>query len=143
MPDDTRRSDRRNAEAMTQKTDTDTVKEASKTVQLASDQTVLASERTYASWLRTGCAALIAGLAVMRFMADVLNDWETRIITFLLIAFSIFCFLIATWRLRQLQKWLPRSEIPHLPFPMSAGLSAMLTMASLFALLALWQMNGQ
>jgi putative membrane protein len=132
-----------NAYLMTQDNETETVKEASKAVQLASDRTVLASERTYASWLRTGCAALIAGLAVMRFMADVLNDWETRIITFLLIMFSIFCFVIATWRLRQLQKWLPHSEIPHLPFPMSAGLSAMLTVASLFALLALWEMNGK
>jgi putative membrane protein len=128
---------------MTQDNETETVREASKAVQLASDRTVLASERTYASWLRTGCAALIAGLAVMRFMADVLNDWETRVITFLLIVFSIFCFMIATWRLRQLQKWLPYSEIPHLPFPMSVGLSAMLSVASLFALFALWQMNGK
>ncbi|MFC3292935.1 YidH family protein [Modicisalibacter luteus] len=127
---------------MAQNKATDTFKEATEMAQLASDRTVLASERTYASWLRTGCAALIAGLAVMRFMADVLNDWETQVITFLLVTFSIFCFVIATWRLRQLQKYLPRSEIPHLPFSMSAGMSAMLTLASLFALFALWQMNG-
>ncbi|MEC9482712.1 MAG: DUF202 domain-containing protein, partial [Halomonas sp.] len=58
---------------------------ASKVVELASDRTVLASERTYASWIRTGCAALIAGLAVMRFMADVLTSWETKAISGILL----------------------------------------------------------
>lgn len=48
-----------------------------KKTEYALDRTVLANERTYAAWLRTGIAALAAGLAIEKFMVQVLPEWGT------------------------------------------------------------------
>lgn len=44
----------------------------------AADRTALANERTASAWIRTGIAALVAGYAVLRFLAGTLPDWAIQ-----------------------------------------------------------------
>ncbi|MGI9483419.1 MAG: YidH family protein, partial [Hyphomicrobiales bacterium] len=67
-------------------------------LELALDRTILANERTYAAWLRTGLCALAAGLAIEKFMIDVLPFWGIRMISVVLIVFSAVAFLLSAWR---------------------------------------------
>lgn len=81
----------------------------------AEDRSVLASERTYTAWMRTGFAALVSGLAVLRFMEQILPDWGLRLLALGLTAYSGFCFGAAAWRHRHVGRCFPQAEIPHLP----------------------------
>ncbi|MGI9372832.1 MAG: YidH family protein [Hyphomicrobiales bacterium] len=107
-------------------------------LELAVDRTLLANERTYASWLRTGLCALTAGLAIEKFMVDVLPFWGIRIISVILIMFSAFVFLLAAWRHAHLRIGGNTQDLPRIPVSAARIVSIFLALCSLLALIGLW-----
>ncbi len=109
-----------------------------RSLDLAIDRTLLANERTYASWLRTGLCALTAGLAIEKFMVDVLPFWGIRIISVILILFSAFVFLVAAWRHAHLRSGGTSEDLPRIPVSAARIVSVFLALCSLLALIGLW-----
>jgi len=104
----------------------------------ALDNTVLANERTYAAWLRTGLAFLAAGLGAARFMADVLPGWTLRVIVAIMILFAALSFVLAAWRYQHLHIRTAHLDITAIPLQIVRGISLVLTLCSLLALLVVW-----
>lgn len=111
-------------------------------LELAFDRTVLANERTYAAWLRTGLCALAAGLAIEKFMIDVLPFWGIRIISIVLIVFSGAVFLLAAWRYSHLKFGGRSEDVPRLSANTVTGVSVALAICSVLALVGLWLVPG-
>jgi len=102
------------------------------------DQLALANERTYAAWLRTGLSALAAGLAVEKFVVEVLPGWSVRLIAIVLIAVSAAAFGLAGWRFSHLGVRLEAAEVKSVPSTVTAIMSAVLVASSVVALICLW-----
>lgn len=109
-----------------------------KTVEYALDRTVLANERTFAAWLRTGLAALAAGVAVEKFLVEVLPEWGIRGIAMLLIVFSALAFALAGWRYTHLGIKLGRIDVKMVPASLTTLLSVLLVLCSALAFVSLW-----
>lgn len=107
-------------------------------LELAYDRTVLANERTYAAWLRTGLCALAAGLAIEKFMIDVLPFWGIRIISVVLILFSGVVFALAAWRHSHLEIGRAAEDVPGIPNNAVVAVSIVLAICSLLAFVGLW-----
>lgn len=104
----------------------------------AVDRTVLANERTYAAWIRTGLAALAAGIAIEKFLVDVMPTWSIRSIAIILILFSAIAFCLAAWRYTHLGIKLSRTEVKAVPSIVTTVASLTLTLCSLIAFIGLW-----
>lgn len=101
-------------------------------------QTVLSNERTYAAWLRTGLAALATGLGIEKFMIDVLPSWSVRMVATLLLLFSAFSFLLASWRYTHLHLKMTHVEVDAIPLIVVRALSICLAGCAILALVSLW-----
>jgi len=108
---------------------------------LALDRTILANERTYAAWIRTGIAALIAGLAVERFLLEAIPLWGVHSIAVILIVFSAVSFFLAAWRYRHLRLRLQDADVVMVPSSVVIGLSILLAISSCIALVGLWRIS--
>lgn len=104
----------------------------------AVDRTVLANERTYAAWIRTGLAALVAGIAVEKFLVDFMATWSLRSIAMILILFSAVAFCLAAWRYTHLGDRLLRTDVKAIPAILTTGVSLILVACSMIALIDLW-----
>lgn len=104
----------------------------------ALDRTILANERTYAAWLRTGIAALAAGVAIEKFMVQVMPEWGIRSIAIILIAFSGLAFGLAGWRYTHLGVKLDTLDVKMVPSIVTTLLSIFLVLCSITALVSLW-----
>jgi putative membrane protein len=109
---------------------------------LALDRTVLANERTYTAWIRTGLTALAAGMAIVKFMADVIPHWGTLAIAVILIAFSGVAFFVAAWRYTHLGIKLGRVDVKRVPLTVTMGTSLILIACALIALVGIWMPPG-
>jgi len=120
--------------------ETDTIKEGSHpaVITLALDRTILANERTYAAWIRTGIAALIAGLAVEKFLLEPIPLWGVHAIAVILIVFSALSFFLAAWRYRHLHLRLKDADVVLVPPFAMIGLSLVLIVSACIALIGLW-----
>lgn len=105
---------------------------------LALDRTILANERTYAAWIRTGISALIAGLAVEKFLLEAIPIWGVHIISVALIAFSSVAFFLASWRYRHFLVRLEDVDVAMVPLPVMRGISLVLILSAMIALVGLW-----
>jgi len=108
----------------------------------ALDRTVLANERTYTAWIRTGLTALAAGVAIERFMADVMPRWGIRTIAVVLIVFSGVAFYVAAWRYTHLGLKLGRADVKRVPRLVTSGASLILVACAVIALAGLWLAGG-
>lgn len=104
----------------------------------AMDRTVLANERTYAAWVRTGLTALAAGVAIEKFMVDVIPGWGIRSIAVILICFSALSFSLAAWRYTHLGIKLADADVKAVPAAVTTGASLVLVVCALIALAGLW-----
>lgn len=111
---------------------------AAERTDLAADRTALAGERTYAAWVRTGLTSLAAGLAVLRFMQDVLRGPSLRLVALALIGYGAFCFAAAAWRYWRTNQLLERSGVRRLPTPLLLAATLLLGAAALAALANAW-----
>jgi putative membrane protein len=109
---------------------------------LALDRTVLANERTYTAWIRTGLTALAAGVAIVKFMADVIPPWGTLTIAVILIVFSGVAFFVAAWRYTHLGIKLGRVDVKRVPLTVTMGTSLILIACALIALVGIWMPPG-
>ena len=106
---------------------------------LALDRTILANERTYAAWIRTGISALIAGLAVEKFLIEAIPIWGVHLISIALIAFSGVAFFLASWRYRHFLVRLEDVDVAMVPLPVMRAISLVLIISALVALAGLWR----
>lgn len=104
--------------------------------QLAEDRTVLAVERTYAAWIRTGLTALAAGIGARALLAEILPAWVGLTTGFVLILFSVFCFVVALSR--QLRPRHASPTTPPLPRLWLLLLTGFLALVALAASAAIW-----
>jgi putative membrane protein len=107
----------------------------------ALDRTVLANERTYTAWIRTGLTALAAGVAIEKFMVDVIPPWGVRAIAVILIGFSAVAFFVAAWRYTHLGIKLGRADVKRVPLVVTIGTSLILIACALIALAGLWMVT--
>jgi len=107
-------------------------------LEYALDRTVLANERTYAAWIRTGIGALTAGLAVEKFMVDVIPFLGIRMISTTFIAFSVLAFLLAAWRHAQFKIAKTDKSVAQIPGTVVVVVSILFAFCSILALAGLW-----
>lgn len=117
---------------------TQTEDSADRRTRLAEDRTVLAAERTYAAWLRTGLAFLAAGLAAERLLGRMMETWQLRALTAVLILCGILCFAAAGWRDMKVRGQLPSPDISLLPRAITMGLAILLAAVSIPAIFLVW-----
>ncbi len=108
-------------------------------LRLALDRTILANERTYAAWIRTGISALIAGLAVEKFLLEAIPIWGVHMISIALITFSGVAFFLAAWRYRHFLVRLEDVDVTMVPLPVMRGISLALIISALIAIVGLWR----
>src|SRR3954452_9381023 len=73
---------------------------ADRRTELASNRTALAAERTYSAWIRTGLFSLASGAGAKGVLTGLMPAWVIQVDSSALIAFSVFCFCSAVWRLK-------------------------------------------
>ncbi|RMF17032.1 MAG: DUF202 domain-containing protein [Alphaproteobacteria bacterium] len=104
---------------------------------LAIDRTVLANERTYAAWIRTGLAGMVSGLAIEKFMVELMPTWSIHLIAELLLVLSAIAFLVAAWRYTHLSvKIAP--DIRRIPDRMVLTSALLLAAMALLAAITIW-----
>lgn len=106
--------------------------------QLSLDRTVLANERNYLSWVRTGLAFLAGGLAVARFMKEVMPLWALLITASLLILLSGLAFLVGSWRYHHLNLRIRHLDIDLTPSWWIHLASFVMIICSVLALISLF-----
>ncbi len=104
------------------------------------DQVVLANERTYAAWIRTGLALLVSGLAVKKFMLDVMPSWSVHAIAVILTLLAAVAFLVAGWRYTHLSPRLA-PDVPRIPDQWVVASAIMLALVCVLSALALWALG--
>jgi len=119
-----------------------TQRSADQTTVLAADRTLLAAERTYAAWVRTGLAALVSGVGAKALLTDVMAGWVVGIIASLLIVFSGLCFLAAVWRGLHQATPACTPRIQPMPSALLLGISAILIVIDVAALIGIWMARG-
>src|SRR5437763_5843002 len=72
---------------------------ADRRTELASNRTALAAERTYSAWIRTGLFALASGAGAKGVLTGLIPAGVVLADRSGLMAFGIFCYFRATWRL--------------------------------------------
>lgn len=111
---------------------------ADRRTELAANRTALAAERTYSAWIRTGLFALASGAGAKGVLAGLMPAWVIRIDSCALIAFSIFCFAGAVWRMRNSGAVHPDPDVPRIDQRILVAMSIILSLVSLAALSGLW-----
>lgn len=106
-------------------------------IDLSIDRTVLANERTYAAWIRTGLAGMVTGLAIEKFMVELMPNWSIHLIAELLLVLSAVAFLVAAWRYTHLSvKIAP--DVQRIPDRMVLTSALLLAGAVLLAAIVIW-----
>jgi putative membrane protein len=111
---------------------------ADRRTELASNRTALAAERTYSAWIRTGLFALASGAGAKSMLTGLMPAWVILIDSSALIAFSIFCFVAAVWRMRNSGAIHPDPDVPRIDQRILIAMSVILSLVSFIALLGLW-----
>jgi putative membrane protein len=111
---------------------------ADRRTELASNRTALAAERTYSAWIRTGLFALASGAGAKGVLVGLMPAWIILLDSSALIAFSIFCFMVAVWRLNHSGATSPGPDIPRIDGRILLAMSAFLSLVSLAALFGVW-----
>ena len=115
-----------------------TQRSADQTTVLAADRTLLAVERTYAAWIRTGLAALISGVGTNALLNDGFAPWFVQMTGSLLIVLSMACFGAAIWRVLKHVQPLPVPTVKSLPPAPLVGITGLLGLIDVFALIGIW-----
>jgi len=105
---------------------------------LAIDRTILANERTYQAWLRTGLTALATGLAVAKFLQNMMPLSVVFLFSTILIVFSIFAFGLAAWRYSDLHLKISDLDVDMIPVWIIKLTSLFLIGASVLAIVGLY-----
>src|SRR3954465_8021064 len=87
---------------------------ADRRTELASNRTALAAERTYSAWIRTGLFALASGAGAKSVLGGLMPAWIVLADSSALIAFSIFCFVAAVWRMNNSGASRPNPDVPRI-----------------------------
>jgi putative membrane protein len=111
---------------------------ADRRTELAANRTALAAERTYSAWIRTGLFALASGAGAKSVLGGLMPAWLILIDSSVLIAFSIFCFAGAVWRIRNSGAVRPDPDVPQIDHRILLAMSVILSLVSLAALSGLW-----
>jgi putative membrane protein len=111
---------------------------ADRRTELAANRTALAAERTYSAWVRTGLFALASGAGAQGVLTGLMPAWVILIDSSALIAFSIFCFACAVWRMRNSGAVRPDPDVPRIDQRILIIMSVILSLVSLAALSGLW-----
>jgi|APTNR8051073442_1049403.scaffolds.fasta_scaffold01039_14 putative membrane protein len=112
----------------------DSTKLAEERTEFAEERTILASERTYAAWMRTGLTALVSGLAVVRFMREILAEWALLPVAAALLLFSLFSFAAAGWRYVHMGRRLADAEMPRVSTALLLAATTVLALGTLVTL---------
>ena len=111
---------------------------ADRRTELASNRTALAAERTYSAWIRTGLFALASGAGAKGVLTGLMPAWIILADSSALIAFSVFCFCGAVWRLKNSGATRPGPDVPRMDTRILMTMSAFLSLVSLAALFGIW-----
>ncbi|MEO6946421.1 MAG: DUF202 domain-containing protein [Nitrobacter sp.] len=111
---------------------------ADRRTELAANRTALAAERTYSAWIRTGLFALASGAGAKGVLTGLMPAWVILIDSSALIAFSIFCFACAVWRMKNSGAVRPDPDVPRIDQRILIIMSVILSLVSLAALSGLW-----
>jgi putative membrane protein len=107
---------------------------ADRRTELASNRTALAAERTYSAWIRTGLFSLASGAGAKGVLTGLMPAWIVLADSSALIAFSIFCFCAAVWRMNHSGATRPGPDVPRIDYRILIAMSAFLSVVSLAAL---------
>ncbi len=88
---------------------------ADERTRLAEERTSMANERTFSAWLRTGLAAVVAGLAIARFIDFGTGGWIAVAVGLILILTGSSSYYIAYWRYRRVRTKLGEQQEEGLP----------------------------
>lgn len=105
---------------------------------LAADRTIYAAERTYAAWMRTGLTALASGIGAKALLAEVVPEFLIITTGTILVAFSMFCFVVAVIREFRPGPPPPEPDVRKIPSGLLLIVSAFLVIVSLAALIGVW-----
>src|SRR3954466_10591687 len=111
---------------------------ADRRTELASNRTALATERTYSAWIRTGLFSLASGAGAKSVLAGLMPMWVVLADASALIAFSIFCFCAAVWRMNKSGAARPAPDLPRIDQRILIAMSAFLSLVSAVALVGIW-----
>jgi putative membrane protein len=111
---------------------------ADRRTELASNRTALAAERTYSAWIRTGLFALASGAGAKSVLVGLMPGWIILADSSALIVFSVFCFVVAVWRIDKSGATRPGPDIPRLDTRILVAMSVFLSFVSLAALFGVW-----
>ena len=115
-----------------------TQRSADQTTVLAADRTLLAVERTYAAWIRTGLAALISGVGANALLNSGFAPWFVQMTASLLVILSACCFVAAVWRVLKHVPPPPLPSVKSLPPALLVGVTWLLVLIDVFALIGIW-----
>src|SRR6476646_453870 len=113
---------------------------ADRRTELASNRTALAAERTYSAWIRTGLFSLASGAGAKGVLTGLMPAWIIMADSSALILFSIFCYLLAVWRIINVGATLTSPDLPRINAKVLAAMSIILSMASAVALVGIWSL---
>src|SRR3954453_13934770 len=87
---------------------------ADRRTELASNRTALAAERTYSAWIRTGLFSLASGAGAKSVLGGLMPGWIIMADSTALIAFSVFCYVAAVWRVGNSGATRPDPDVPRI-----------------------------
>lgn len=105
--------------------------------EFAEERTILANERTYAAWVRTGLTAVVSGLAVLRFMRELLAEWALLPVAVALMLFGCFSFAAAAWRYVHMGRRLTKAEMPRVSSALVLAATTVLAAGTLITLVSI------
>jgi putative membrane protein len=111
---------------------------ADRRTELASNRTALAAERTYSAWIRTGLFALASGAGARGVLTGLMPDLLIKVDGSALVAFSIFCFCAAVWRIINSGAVRPEPDVRRIDDRILIAMSVFLSLVSLAALWGIW-----
>jgi len=83
-------------------------------------------------------AALATGLAIAKFLVEVMPVWSIRLIATVLIGFSAIAFVLAAWRYQHLHIKVSHLEVDVVPLFVIRILSFVLVCSSIVAFIYAW-----
>jgi putative membrane protein len=111
---------------------------ADRRTELAANRTALAAERTYSAWIRTGLFSLASGAGAKGLLTGLMPGWIILADSSALIIFSIFCYVVAVWRVNHSGAARPAPDIARIDDRALIAMSAFLSLISLCALFGVW-----
>jgi uncharacterized membrane protein YidH (DUF202 family) len=103
----------------------------------ALQRTLWSAERTLNSWLRTAMAAVVAGLAIVQFIAPAQDAWITTSVGGVFVAAGVAMYVYGLWRYHTELSRLRREGLEATPAWVMIVIVAPLVLAALLALILL------